>query len=205
MQTQADLTSGHQFGRLTTTGKTERRRQHLYAECWCECSPNTLRYFRVSRLRDGKVKSCGCLRRDTKPSQSHGLSKTRAYSIWTRMKQRCGNPKDPDYSRYGGSGVTVCEHWMASFEAFYADMGDPPSEQHTLDRRDGALGYSPENCRWATLVEQNNNKRTNVMIEWNGRVQTATQWARELGLNPITVRCRLRKGWPPARAFDQEE
>lgn len=77
---------------------------------------------------------------------------------WNGIKQRCYNPNIPGYHRYGGRGITVCDEWLESFENFLRDMGFPPSDKHTLDRRDNDLGYSKDNCRWATVQEQNKNK-----------------------------------------------
>ena len=94
----------------------------------------------------------------------------------------------------GGRGIQVCQEWMNSFEAFIRDMGLPPSDQHTIERRDNDGPYAAWNCRWATKLEQANNRRNNRVLEHNGETKTVTEWGRSLGINPKTIQHRLRKG-----------
>lgn len=89
---------------------------------------------------------------------AHGYFGTKTYRVWANMKTRCQNPNSPVYARYGAKGITVCPRWQL-FENFLADMGEVP-EGLTLDRVDGSKGYSPENCRWATLRQQSWNRKT---------------------------------------------
>ena len=110
------------------------------------------------------------------------------------MIQRCENSNLRCYPRYGGRGITVCERWH-TFENFYADMGPRPSKRHTLERRDNAVGYSPDNCYWATYSEQANNTRKNQVIEHNGIRRTVAQWADALGFNRHILYSRLKLHW----------
>jgi hypothetical protein len=110
------------------------------------------------------------------------------------MKQRVSNPKSYSYKNYGGRGITMDPRWE-DFENFYADMGDPPSELHTLDRRENDLGYTKANCRWATQEEQSKNKRTSVYLELNGVRKTIGDWASSLGIHSSALRARLNAGW----------
>ncbi len=132
----------------------------------------------------------------------HGCRYTFEYSTWCKMKARCNNPNAINYSRYGGRGITICERWENSFDNFIDDMGWSPSPDHSIERIKNDLGYFKENCRWATRVEQANNKRNNLMVEFDGRVQTLTLWCRELGLKYHIVRQRIyRNHWTVERAF----
>jgi hypothetical protein len=126
----------------------------------------------------------------------HGMAKTPEHNAWCLMKARCHNKNHPRYSEWGGKGVTVCDEWRGDFMAFYRYIGPRPTPQHSVDRIDGALGYQPGNVRWATKSEQSSNRPSFVWrIEHDGRVQTLTQLARELGISRCVLKLRLDKGW----------
>lgn len=165
-----------------------------YWICKCSCEFGTTKLVLGKDLRSGNSKSCRrCSNRRT--SRSHGRCKTKAYRAWNSIKTRCYNPSSPTYRNYGGRGIKVCDRWLKSFEDFYSDVGDPPSDKHSLDRYPDVNGnYEPGNVRWATHAEQCNNKRTNVYVDFNGRRQTATQWARELNI-PAENIWRQMKVW----------
>jgi hypothetical protein len=125
----------------------------------------------------------------------------REYDAWVRMIRRCTNPKDSQYARYGGRGITVCSRWIESVEAFIADTGPRPSSLHSLDRKDNDKGYELDNCRWATATEQANNRRTNLFIEIDGQRHTLAEWSRSSGMDPRTLRRRIADGMDPKEAL----
>ena len=161
-----------------------------YWNCICKCG--TEKKVFGSNLINGKSVSCGCyaVERNTK----HGMSRTKIYSIWEGMKQRCTSPSNTYWNRYGGRGIKVCDRWQL-FENFYADLGDIPTEQHSLGRIDNDGNYEPNNVRWETLEQQNNNKVLNHKVTIDGVTKTLTQWAQENGLKPSTVMSRVSYGW----------
>jgi hypothetical protein len=125
------------------------------------------------------------------------------WKIWQRMKTRCFNPTALDYSRYGGRGITVCDRWMESFENFLADMGLRPSSEHSIDRINNEGNYEPLNCRWATVIEQSNNKRSNRILVLNGEHLNMTQWSQRLDIKVSTIKTRLGLGWSDERTLTE--
>lgn len=120
------------------------------------------------------------------------------------MRARCYNKNNDAYENYGGRGITVCERWIGKdgFFNFLNDMGERPSDGHSIDRIDNEKGYSPENCKWATKAEQLNNKRNNRKVLICGEEMTATQAAKKYGVSPAMVLSRLRQGWPIEEALN---
>lgn len=119
------------------------------------------------------------------------MVKSKAYYAWGNIKNRCLNPKNSGYYRYGALGITVCQRWIESFDNFLADMGQPPSPLHSIDRIDVRGNYEPGNCRWATASEQANNKRTTRIVVAFGRAQSMSEWAKERGIGVQTLWHRL--------------
>jgi len=111
------------------------------------------------------------------------------------MRRRCNDPRDKRFADYGGRGITVCDAWADSFEAFVQDIGLAPSLDHQIDRIDNSKGYSPENCRWATRKEQGNNKRNNRRLTICGVEGTLGDWAEVSGIASSTLARRVRYGW----------
>lgn len=116
------------------------------------------------------------------------------------MKQRCNNPKNAQFFRYGARGIAVCRRWL-KFENFFADMGSKPSPKHSVERKDNNGPYAPDNCVWATMKEQSANKRNNVLITAFGKTMIMKEWAREVGINYQTISARLIAGWTPEIAL----
>jgi hypothetical protein len=123
------------------------------------------------------------------------------YRVWTSMIQRCTNPARGRYSRYGGRGITVCEPWRDSFEAFLADMGKRPSADHSLDRIDNDGNYEPGNCRWATRSEQARNTCRVRTLEIDGVSRPMVEWAELAGISYWTYRQRIDRGEDPRDAM----
>lgn len=182
--------SGLRYGKLVVSRKVENIGKKVAWLCECDCGEGTT--VTSSDLRSGHTKSCGCLKGG---KITHGMNRSPEHSIWCQIKGRCYNKNSPAYSYYGGRGIKVCDRWRDSFEAFFHDMGDRPSGNHSIDRIDNDGDYTPENCRWATPYMQANNARSNVRITYQGETHTVTQWARKLAVSPQTIFSRIRYGW----------
>lgn len=160
--------------------------------CLCDCG--TQKVVRGRSLRAGRTKSCGCSR--------HNLKHSRLYHIWCGLKQRTCNPCSPRYNDYGGRGITVCEEWLTDFLTFYQwAMTHGYSDNLTIERIDNDGPYSPKNCRWATHIEQGNNKRNNHIVEYNGESHTLAEWSDITGINYYTLKTRFARGWTPEKAL----
>ena len=161
-----DLT-GQRFGRLLVLERSDHKTYQLYWICECSCDKRTVLDVGGRYLREGKTQSCGCLQREwAKKKQllnhkTHGKTGTPEWNAWEAMRIRCKYPTTNGYTNYGGRGITICKRWD-NFENFLVDMGTKPTPAHTLDRIDVNGNYEPSNCRWATVLEQNRNKRKKV-------------------------------------------
>lgn len=142
--------SGQRFSRLIVVKRTNGK-----WECKCDCGKTA--YASGPNIRSGRQRSCGCL--DSERKLIHGKSNSTEYQSWKAMKNRCYRKSFKQYADYGGRGIRVCERWVNSFENFLADMGEKPSEKHTLDRIDINSDYEPSNCRWVDYSEQIINQR----------------------------------------------
>lgn len=148
---------GERFGKLTVMSRAENNSTgQSYWNCICDCGNQ--KQIRGGHLTSGNIVSCGCHAREK--STKHGMSKSPEYKAYYNMIKRCYYENDNRYSDYGGRGIKVCPRWLSSFENFVTDMGAKPSKKHSIDRIDVDGDYSPDNCRWATVEEQERNKRT---------------------------------------------
>lgn len=189
-----DLT-GLPFGRLTVKRRVANRGHRLVWECQCSCDGKLVERLGVL-LASGRTRSCGCLAAET--HRTHGMSKDPTYFIWKSMKDRCCNPENERWDRYGGRGLTICERWKLSYEDFMADMGPRP-DRGTIERRDNDLGYFPENCSWESYADQNRNKSNNAPFTLNGVTKLAVDWEAITGINANTMHHRRYRGWSDER------
>lgn len=181
---------GRIFGRWTVIDKGDMGRNgQIFWTCRCSCGTERMVLARL--LRNGGSSSCGCNR--IKHGHSNGRIKSRTYKSWEAMMQRCTNQNASDYHRYGGRGIQICEQW-GSFENFLADMGVRP-EGKTLDRIDNLGNYDPDNCKWSTAQEQQQNKRNCPTIEYQGKRVTVASLATSTGVPIKVLKWRLENQW----------
>jgi hypothetical protein len=188
------------FGKLTA--KSYAGRNEKGGAMWlCACECGGEKTANATELKRGNTQSCGCLALEQKraagKTRQHAYSRVNMYrerKSWESMIARCHVPTHQDFANYGGRGITVCDRWRNSFEAFVQDMGMRP-ENTTLDRRDNAIGYNRDNCRWADKTTQANNRRDNRRITIDGVTQTVAQWARIKGVRDSLIHARLYQGW----------
>lgn len=182
---------GRKFGELIVLGVN-----FIDKKLHCQCDCGNYTYVKGKHLISGHTKSCGCLQKKTigNLNRKHNLSNSKEHRIWGNMKSRCTNPNVDRYKDYGGRGIKVCDRWLDKehgFENFLEDMGKCPKGL-TLDRKDNNGNYSPDNCRWATRKEQNNNKRNLNLIEIDGKKMSLTIAAELLGVSRNTIYNRLK-------------
>lgn len=199
---------GERFGRLLVTALGPPNK-HRKADVVCDCG--TTKTVDAQNLKTGATKSCGCLRREVSKARPqprkpprHGLSDTPTHVAWQGAKGRCFNINDPKYKDYGGRGIAMCDRWANSFDEFLKDMGVRPDGPYSLERNDVNGNYEPGNCRWATMAEQARNKRSNVVLEFNGERKLATDWAKQFGMrdNDFHHR-RAKKGMTVAEIYEE--
>lgn len=178
---------------IRTTGKAASGDIKWLFKCDCGVEFEANGYY----ARSGKIISCpGCSTHRTKlASVKHGLSNTPEFSTWTDIQTRCNNQSSKFYKNYGGRGIQVCTRWTESFENFLADIGFRPGREFSIDRIDNNGNYEPSNCRWATRVEQANNKRNNVKVTIDGITKNISTWAKEYGVCVSTASIRYRDGF----------
>lgn len=205
MATRAPDLTGQRFGRLVVVSRApnyESSSRTARWNCICDCGKETI--TNATQLRTGGSVSCGCYSAEDagKRAFKHGAHKDKLYKVYVAMRQRCENPNNPAYPNYGGRGISVCEEWRASYASFAMHMGDRPSSRHTIERIDVNGHYCPDNVVWATRGQQARNKRTNVMIEFDGRVRCLTDWANTIGISEGNLHWRIYTAkWPLRKAL----
>lgn len=205
--------TGERYGSLVAIKEAPREHNKIMWECRCDCG-NTI-IIRSERLYSG-IKSCGCIANNGRiaidkkigtcfDTTTHGMSNSDEYHIWAGLMQRCYNPKRQSYRIYGGRGIYVCRRWKKDFIKFYNDIGDRPSKKHSIERIDNNGPYAPWNCKWATIDEQSNNRRSNTILYCWGMSFTMKQWAERLNINYKTLNSRINQyNWDTERALTQD-
>jgi hypothetical protein len=207
-----DLT-GQRFGRLVVESLTDDK-PGLHWLCQCDCGNKCIRRTGALRDKHNTNPSCGCARAEsiakaavaawavtTKFTHPHKL---KLKWVLSNMIRRCHKPGSRRYERYGGRGIAVCEEWRNNHTSFFEwaiASGYQPGL--TIERNNVDGNYCPDNCRWATPTEQNNNTSRNRRLTWNGRTKTVSEWAREFGVEPKAFQHRVDRNWSTSRIFTQ--
>lgn len=208
-----ELLIGEPFGYLTVTGPSVTRmvgnRPRLFWPCVCDCGiQKEIEHYSVI----SENSSCGCLhhQRISNARILHGHARkgkeSSEYVCWMSMRWRCYNSNNKSFKDYGARGITVCDRWRNSFEAFLEDMGPRPSPKHSIERNNNDAYYAPGNCTWAKRKVQNRNKRTNRILTFKGRSMCVSAWAEEVGIGAQNLWQRIFKhGWSVEDALTRPE
>lgn len=190
---------GKRFGRLVVVEDGGYSASGHTRLCRCICDCGNEKDINASSLKRGTTVSCGCYSSEQKSlrSKTHGIgNESRLYRIWSGMKSRCYSTKDRNYFRYGGRGIEVDDVWRYDFIAFQKwALENGYSDELSIDRKNNDGPYSPDNCRWATRLDQSNNRRTSVTITYHGETRTVAEWSKITGIKSATLAQRKRNGW----------
>jgi len=171
----------------------------------CRCDCGTEKVILGNHLP--RIVSCGCWKKRmpteqrSKPGRKKDGKRSPEYTAWAGAKDRCTREGNKRWADYGGRGIRMCQRWMDSFDCFLSDMGEKPSPLHSLERKDVNAGYSPENCEWAVLAVQANNKRRSIRLTFQGETLTLAQWSKRIGIKVPALYLRLYKGMPVEEAL----
>lgn len=192
---------GQKFGKLTVVARAENNKQNKAMWiCKCDCGNMKKKPVSSYEIKSGKVRSCGCLYKGQKNGIKHGWGNTRLWSIWSGMICRC-KPSFKESHNYFDRGISVCEEWKTFIPFRDWALSNGYSDELSIDRIDNNKGYSPDNCRWSTMKEQQNNRRNNVRITVNGITHTASEWSEITGIRRETLICRYKSGWNESEMF----
>lgn len=198
-----DLT-GERYGRLTVKYHSGKNK-HSHNLWYCQCDCGNYSVVTTADLSKGNTNSCGCLANEltVERNTTHDMADTRLYRIYAHMKDRCLNPNDKNYINYGDRGIKITYEWN-EFEGFRDwALNNGYQENLTIDRIDVNRDYEPSNCRWVTMKVQNNNKRNNLYVVYQGREKTLKQWSEEMNIKYSTLYGRIvKRGWEIDRAME---
>lgn len=209
-----DLT-GKTFDKLYVIKRAEKpngiKDSSSYWLCKCDCGK--IKAISSKSLRNKDTKSCGCIRKKPYKIKNNDTTIKHLYRIWCYMKNRCYNKNLKYYIDWGGRGIKVCDEWLGEngFENFYNwainngwkyEKQPNGKNKWTLDRINNDKDYSPENCRFVTMKEQCNNRRSSHYVTYNGETLTMIQWAEKLNIPVYLIRNRLKYNWDMERVFD---
>lgn len=203
MSKRIEVKSGDRYERLTIVeeadgGTLPSGKNYRRVTCRCECG--TVVTVELRSVVKRRTRSCGCLQRELASAKmtamltTHASTGTRTHNRWLSMIRRCSIPSDTAYVNYGERGIAVCCRWTDSFEAFLEDMGECPSDDHSIERRDNDGNYEPGNCEWATRKEQARNRRSSRIVTFNGASMCLATLADVCGVPYKTLHRRLSRG-----------
>lgn len=185
---------GSKYNKLTIISKGDIRKGHRYWTCECDCGNITL--VNTNSLRSGSVKSCGCSRIKCGSLDYKTGKIKKLYRVWSSMKERCLRKNHHAYKDYGERGITVCDNWIVNYKNFEMwALNNGYKEGLSIDRIDNNGNYNPENCRWSTHKDQQNNRRLTVRIKYNNIEKSINEWAEYLKVPVGRLRYRLNSGW----------
>lgn len=207
---------GRKYGRLLVVAQgadkiSPKGKREVTWDCDCVCGNKT--NVRASHLKSGHTISCGCAHKEQEEkwkeyNLSHGRNRknktSKSYKRWMQIKDRCYNPQNVSYAWYGGKGIEMWEGWLKDPGAFCLYVESLPGYEvpnSTIDRIDPSKNYEPGNLRWISLAKQQSNKSNNVLLTYKGKTQTASEWAKELGMCVSTITYRKRAGWSDETAL----
>lgn len=189
--------SGKRFGRILVLKYVGNSRWL----CRCDCSNEKI--IRRDALIQGRTKSCGCFQKEIAAKQvrqrslKHGDFGTKLYGIWAGMKRRCYNSRTKYYKDYGGRGITVCDEWKNDYSKFKEwALANGYREGLSIERVDVNKGYSPDNCKFITINEQNSNKRISIRLQYQGKEYSIKELSKLTGIKERTIRNRYERGLP---------